>query len=503
MASKQTRKCTTLPLKRKIELIDQVENGKKQKNVALDFGISPNTVSTIMKDKARYREAYNSGKVDDSKMRQRQAKFDDVDEALLQWFDGIRANGAPLNGPIIKLKAMEIARQLGKPDWDCGDGWLGRFKKRHNLAYKRVCGESVSVDTDQLEDWMESVLRPILKKYKPCDVYNADETGLFWRLLPDKTMAYKGEAVHGTKTAKDRITVLCCANMDGSHKLPLLVIGKFKNPRCFKGVGTLPVSYEANKKAWMTGELFIKWLTDFDKKINLENRKVLMVVDNCPAHPKNINLKATELLFLPPNVTSMAQPCDMGIINNLKHHYRGALLSKVIQHLNSGANFSDFKPSLLDAIVLIKSSWAKVQESTVANCFRKAGFVITESHETSTLPDDSRNILEELYREFGINTEVEDIEDLDAGILCTEVPEAVEPVASTSTDDDDNDDQGEAMHVVSDSDLMGALKTIEHYFLQKGIEENTLLSLNKAIDNHKMKAKVQCSIKSFFRPKQM
>ena len=56
-----------------------------------------------------------------------------------------------------------------------------------------------------------------------------------------------------------------------SHKLPLLVIGKFKNPRWFKGVGTLPVNYEANKKAWMNGELFIKWLTDFDTKINLEN----------------------------------------------------------------------------------------------------------------------------------------------------------------------------------------------------------------------------------------
>ena len=67
-------------------------------------------------------------------------------------------------------------------------------------------------------------------------VFNADETGLYWRLLPDKTHAFRGEVCTGTKRPKDRVTVLVCANMTGTEKCPLLTIGKYKRPRCFRGV---------------------------------------------------------------------------------------------------------------------------------------------------------------------------------------------------------------------------------------------------------------------------
>ena len=41
-----------------------------------------------------------------------------------------------------------------------------------------------------------------------------------------------------------------------------------------------------------------------------ENRKVIIIVDNCPAHPIIEGLKAVELEFLPPNTTSKTQPTD-------------------------------------------------------------------------------------------------------------------------------------------------------------------------------------------------
>ena len=115
-------------------------------------------------------------------------------------------------------------------------------------------------------------------------MFNANETGLFWRLLPDKTLAFKHEKCHGGKKSKERITAMVCTNMDGSEKWPLLVIGKFKNPRCFKGIRKLPTNYEANKRAWMTGELFSKWLRSFDAEMSKADRKVLLVIDNCSAH---------------------------------------------------------------------------------------------------------------------------------------------------------------------------------------------------------------------------
>jgi len=35
------------------------------------------------------------------------------------------------------------------------------------------------------------------------------------------------------KMSKERVMILVYANMTGSEKLPLIAIGKFKNPRCF------------------------------------------------------------------------------------------------------------------------------------------------------------------------------------------------------------------------------------------------------------------------------
>ncbi|MBA0852441.1 hypothetical protein Goshw_005385 [Gossypium schwendimanii] len=67
----------------------------------------------------------------------------------------------------------------------------------------------------------------------------------------------------------------------------------FANPRCFKHVNidNLNCHYLANKKAWMTGLLFQDFVRWFGARMTC--RKVLLIVDNCPAHPKNIDVKPT------------------------------------------------------------------------------------------------------------------------------------------------------------------------------------------------------------------
>jgi hypothetical protein len=55
---------------------------------------------------------------------------------------------------------------------------------------------------------------------------NAEEMGLFFNVLPDRTLAYEGESCHGGKHSKDRLTVLLCVNSVGSDKQVSNVIGK-------------------------------------------------------------------------------------------------------------------------------------------------------------------------------------------------------------------------------------------------------------------------------------
>ena len=102
-----------------------------------------------------------------------------------------------------------------------------------------------------------------------------------------------------------------------------------------------------------------------------------MIVDNCSAHPQVKNLKSITLKFLPPNTTAKLQPCDQGIIQNLKSFYRRRLLEKLIRIIDSGADLENINKniSLLDALHLLRSSWQSVSKETIANCFRHAGFV--------------------------------------------------------------------------------------------------------------------------------
>ena len=218
----------------------------------------------------------------------------------------------------------------------------------------------------EAEKWMSIVFPQLLREYKPNDIYNADETRLYYRATPDGSLCYAYQQLSGSMKAMDRVTILCCANMSGNDKVKLLVIGKSKKPRCFKGidVDTLPVSYRVNKNAWMTNLLFEEWITRWDSALGKQSRKILLLVDNCTAHPALDTLKNIRLEFLPPNTTSLIQPMDQGIIKNFKGHYRKELVQMTITAIEDNllstscmATEVSAKITILDAIRVVAKSW--------------------------------------------------------------------------------------------------------------------------------------------------
>ena len=126
----------------------------------------------------------------------------------------------------------------------------------------------------------------------------------------------------------ERITVLCCSNLTGTDKCKLLVIGKILRPCCFKNVNVdnLPVTYRANMKARMNSQIFTEWLAAWDSYLTKVNLKILLLLDNCTAHPHVSTLKNIQLEFLPPNTTSFIPKMDQGIRKNLKTLYRKELV---------------------------------------------------------------------------------------------------------------------------------------------------------------------------------
>ena len=104
-------------------------------------------------------------------------------------------------------------------------------------------------------------------------------------------------------------------------------------------------------------------------KLTRHNRKIALFIDNCSAHPRVQGLQSIELIFFPPNTTSEIQPCDQGIIQALKVHYRKNMVKRLITAINSGSTAANFKITLLDGLQMLSRVWESVTESTISNCF--------------------------------------------------------------------------------------------------------------------------------------
>jgi len=70
----------------------------------------------------------------------------------------------------------------------------------------RICSESGDVLGETVQSWKER-LPEILRGYSKEDIWNIDETGVFWIALPETGFGQKGKACRGGKKSKQRITV--------------------------------------------------------------------------------------------------------------------------------------------------------------------------------------------------------------------------------------------------------------------------------------------------------
>ncbi|CAJ0629246.1 1021_t:CDS:2, partial [Entrophospora sp. SA101] len=82
-------------------------------------------------------------------------------------------------------------------------GWISNFKKRNNIKEHYKSGEAASAPISELPAF-RTELQFIIAQYELSDVYNADETSLYWKLEPHKSLA--SGPLTGLKKPKDRIT---------------------------------------------------------------------------------------------------------------------------------------------------------------------------------------------------------------------------------------------------------------------------------------------------------
>ncbi|XP_055768984.1 tigger transposable element-derived protein 1-like [Salvelinus fontinalis] len=264
--------------------------------------------------------------------------------------------------------------------FNASKGWFEKFKKRFGL--KNVClhGEMASADTAEAEAFVNNKFKAIIEEggYKPEQVFNMDETALFWKRMPSRTFIMQEEAkAPGFKVHKDRLTLAMCGNAAGFMIKPGLIY-RSKNPRALKNKNKddLPVYWMYNAKAWMTKALNLDWFKNCfipEVKCYLRgkglNFKVLLLLDNAGGHGNDLAYDGVQIEFLPPNTTSLIQPMDQGVIRAFKALYTRNTLQHLVDAMDSDQDFS------------LKDYW---RGYTIASCLQNIQRAIQEM-KTETL----------------------------------------------------------------------------------------------------------------------
>ena len=344
------------------------------------YELSPSTCCEILSEKWAYLDDTPISTGQDPAIR-RGGQWKELEEALFEWEQRYEAGDNPLTGAMFRQKAEEFWRKLpcyqGLPVPKLSDGWLRRFKHRYNIRQRNKYGEGGSADHSDQTAKMIADIRDASVFYNPEDIYNMDETGYFWKMIPEKSN--KTERVGDQQQEKARITVALTCNATGSRKLPIWFIGKAARPLCFRaanipGLESLGAVWRYNSTAWMVGIIMEEYLRWFDSQME---RPSLLLMDYFSAHAKAIEtfigdaateaLRWTTVLCLPPNATS--QPLHQGIIQNWKTVVRSQFIQFMVDSFDAGQDPITIM-NVLRAIRWGISAWENdVSATTIRNCW--------------------------------------------------------------------------------------------------------------------------------------
>uniref|UniRef100_H3AAR7 DDE-1 domain-containing protein n=1 Tax=Latimeria chalumnae TaxID=7897 RepID=H3AAR7_LATCH len=292
----------------------------------LEIEVGTTTMHNILKSSEKWL-AVTADSVDTIKSRH--CKHPEMEDALFMWFTEVCT---------VKIYVKTKFIVSGVQDFAYSKGWLANFKSRRGISHHRLHGEAASADVTAIVAG-RAELQQTLAYYSPHDIYNFDETGLFYKLGPSGTLATAPVA---------------------GHK---------------KSKPTLYTEYFSNAKAWMTLVIFQEIIRTFDRDLCFQGRQCILLLDIASSYTvTGMQLTNLKLHFLPPCTTSSIQPLDTGIIRAFKAHYRRQLVQL-------------YTVDLCQALKMIRLAWRNVTASTV-NCWHHTGILPCDNTATDNDEDD-------------------------------------------------------------------------------------------------------------------
>ena len=144
---------------------------------------------------------------------------------------------------------------------------------------------------------------------------------------------------------------------------------------------TLPVIFHHQKNMWVDATIFKDWFQNHFVPMTKEKLlelgvepKVLLIMNNCLAHLSEDELNTDDgsgkSHSLPPNITSLIQSMDQGVLECMKHIYRKLFLRDLIAQ--GGDMITYFNGlHMLNVVERISNAWNQISPETIRKSWNK------------------------------------------------------------------------------------------------------------------------------------
>jgi len=152
----------------------------------------------------------------------------ETEDSLGCWVRAMRAEGVPISQQMIMLRAQAVAEREGIAGFAASSQWLEGFKVRQKLSL-RTRGSQGQQQPEDLQAKAEAFGRLVVAEAARLgvkEVWNADETAVFFELIPRRTVDTTGTRTVWVRCAgadKRRVSVLLLACSGEAKKAPFIV----------------------------------------------------------------------------------------------------------------------------------------------------------------------------------------------------------------------------------------------------------------------------------------
>ena len=341
----------------------------------------------------------------------------EIEHALVEWINDYRRDGVPISSLMLKMRARELAKEYGvaADAFAASYAWQTRFLKDHRLSFRAKThqGQISPPDAIKRADAFAMEVRQKALTEGITELFNADQTGVFFEMLPRTTVSQVGAShvwIKSGKKEKERMTKMVLGDSAG-NKYPLFIVMKaipsrtatkqIENMQTRHGFGERlwekvrplqnkwNVQIYGNKHAWWNGDLTVEFLRFHFGDRSIFSPPIMLLLDDFSGHwvPKVVEYAASlhiVLMKVPPGLTWLCQPADAVWIKPLKDRLRRAWVLYLHGQLSKRRNMAATEPFEMqppDRATVVEwaaKAWEDLPSSTIQAGFRKCKLDLEE-----------------------------------------------------------------------------------------------------------------------------